>query len=121
MSNYQVLIAAVLISFVLSGAVILALANTMRDILRQLCPQQQAADFWLRYTTIMLTIAPLLLVLLADMFSSFKDPLDTLRVAVIAVLAGLLLGLHTIGRRLNQFVAPHSPSRRAAEHSLKPQ
>lgn len=44
MNNYQILIAEVFISFGLSGAVILALANAMRDILRQLCPQEQAAD-----------------------------------------------------------------------------
>lgn len=56
----------------------------------------------------MLTIAPLLLVLLTDMFSNFSDPLDTLRVALIAVLAGLLIGLQIIGKRLHQFVAADS-------------
>lgn len=106
MSSYHVFFAEVLISLVLSGLVIISLSNAMLKILGQLCPQQEAADFWLKYTKVMLTIAPLLLVLLVQMVSYFNDPLDSLRLGLIAALAGLLLGLHTIGKRLNQFIKP---------------
>ncbi|WP_135622427.1 hypothetical protein [Solemya pervernicosa gill symbiont] len=53
-------------------------------------------------------IFPLLLVLTVDVVTHFSDPLETLRVALIAVLFGLLLGLFSIGRRIPQFVVTTS-------------
>jgi hypothetical protein len=46
---------------------------------------------------------PLLLVQMVDMVSPFRDPIDSLRLALIAILGGLLIGLHLIGKRLKQF------------------
>lgn len=59
----------------------------------------------------MLMIAPLLLVLTVDMFTDFSDPMDSLRVALMAALGGLLIGLYSIGKRLGQFVTiPQLPA-----------
>lgn len=82
----------------------------------RICPDEQAALFWLSYTKVMLMIAPLLLVLMVNMFSHFSDPMDSLRLALIAALGGLLIGLHSIGRRLGQFVA--TPQKPGAQHDI---
>ena len=62
----------------------------------------------------MLVIAPLLLVLVVDLFSNLSNPLDSLRLALIAALGGLLAGLYTVGKRLGQFVVTPAKTRSEA-------
>jgi hypothetical protein len=38
------------------------------------------------------------------MLTHFSHPMDSLRLALMATLAGLLIGLYSIGKRLGQFV-----------------
>ncbi|MBT9529294.1 MAG: hypothetical protein IV111_03885, partial [Pseudomonas sp.] len=38
------------------------------------------------------------------LFAHFSNPMDNLRLALMAALAGLLLGLHSAGKRLGKFV-----------------
>ncbi|MBI3149152.1 MAG: hypothetical protein HYZ17_11640 [Betaproteobacteria bacterium] len=110
MNAYFLLFAESLISVVVSLAVLYVLSGPLVNVLVRICPDEQAAVFWLCYTRVMLTIAPLLLVLAVDMFTHFSDPLDSLRLALMAVLGGLLIGLLSIGKRLGQFVtAPRQP------------
>ena len=52
--------------------------------------------------------APLLLVLVVSMFARFSDPLGSVRLALVAALAGLLIGLLSVGRRMAPFVKPSS-------------
>lgn len=104
MNAYFLLLTEILMSIAVSLAVLYVLANPLVNVLSKICPDQQAAVFWLNYTKVMLMIAPLLLVLSVDMFSHFSNPMDSLRLALIAALGGLLLGLHLIGKRLGQFV-----------------
>lgn len=104
MHSYVQLCAAAFVSVAVSFAVLRALSGPLMNILCRVCPDEQAAAFWLSYTKVMLTITPLLLVLMADMFASFGNPLDSLRLALMAALCGLLIGLHLIGKRLGQFV-----------------
>jgi hypothetical protein len=56
----------------------------------------------------------LLLVLTVEMFTHFGDPIDSLRLALMAALGGLLIGLYSIGKRLGQFVATPQQPRGAA-------
>lgn len=101
----------VLISISVSFTVLYVLSRPLRDVLFRICPDEQAAAFWTRYTKVMLLIAPLLLVLAVDLFTHFADPLDTLRLALMATLGGMLLGLHSVGKRLGRFVtAPQQPA-----------
>lgn len=110
MNAYLLLCVEALTSIAISLAVLYVLSQPLLDILARICPDEQAAAFWLSYTKLMLMIAPLLLVLAVDLFSHFSDPLDSLRLALLATLGGLLLGLRTIGKRLGQFVqAPNIP------------
>jgi len=104
MNVYILLFAESLISIVVSLAVLYVLSGPLINVLGRICPDEQAAVFWLSYTKVMLMIAPFLLVLLVDFFTRFSDPMDSLRLALMAVLAGLLFGLHAIGKRVGQFV-----------------
>lgn len=106
MNAYFLLFAESLISIAVSLAVLYVLSGPLVNILGRICPDEQAAVFWLSYTKVMLMIAPLLLVLSVDLFTRFNDPLDSLRLALMAALAGLLIGLYSIGKRLGQFVMP---------------
>ena len=110
MNAYLLLFVESLTSVAISLAVLYVLSRPLLNILARICPDEQAAAFWLSYTKLMLMLAPLLLVLAVDLFSHFSDPLDSLRLALLAALGGLLLGLHAIGKRLGQFVrAPQNP------------
>lgn len=104
MNAYIQLFAAAFISAAVSFAVLRVLSGPLMNILSRICPDEQAAAFWLSYAKVMLMIAPLLLVLTVDMFAHFRDPLDSVRLALMAALGGLLIGLRSIGKRLEQFV-----------------
>lgn len=103
------LFAAALISAAASFAVLPVLSGPLMNILSRICPDERAAAFWLSYTKAMLMIAPLLLVLTVDMFAHFRDPLDSVRLVLMAALGGLLIGLRSIGKRLEQFVKMPEP------------
>jgi hypothetical protein len=110
MNSFFVLFAELLISVIVSLMALRALSGPLINVLCRICPDEQAATFWVSYTKIMLMLAPLLLVLLADMLTNFSDPISSLRLALIAALAGLLMGLYSVGKRLGQFVTvPKQP------------
>ena len=112
MNSLFLLLAESLTSIAVSLAVLYVLSDPLVRVLGRICPDEQAAVFWLRYTKVMLVIAPLLLVQMVDMVSPFRDPMDSLRLALIAILGGLLIGLHLIGKRLKQFeTAPQNSGR----------
>lgn len=104
MNAYFHLLAEVLVSIAVSLGALRVLSLPLVNTLSRICPDEQAAVFWLNYTKVMLLIAPLLLVLTVDLFTDFSDPLDSLRLALMATLSGLLLGLFSIGKRLGRFV-----------------
>jgi hypothetical protein len=90
-------------SVALSLAVLYAISRPLTNVLNRICPDEHAAAFWLGYTRVMLMIAPLLLVLTADMFSFFSTPLDTWRFSLIMALGGILISLYMVGERIKQF------------------
>ncbi len=104
MNSYLLPLFEILMSTAVSLTVLFVLSTPLVNLLDRICPDQQAAAFWLSYTKVMLMIFPLLLVLSVDFFTHFSDPIDSLRLAMIAVLGGLLIGLHSIGKRLALFV-----------------
>ena len=87
-----------------SAAVLYTLSTPLKETIEQICPNEQAARFWLTYTRIMLVIAPLILVLIVDMMTNFASPIDSLRMTLLATLGGLLIGLHRVGLKLGRFV-----------------
>ena len=114
MNAYFLLFAESIISIAVSLAVLRVLSVPLVKVLGRICPDEQAAIFWLSYTKVMLMIAPLLLVLTADMFSQFSDPMDSLRLALMSTLGGMLVGMHSIGKRVGQFVTMPNQSWRSS-------
>jgi hypothetical protein len=104
MNAYSLLFAQFLISAILSLAVLFVLSRPLVSVLCRVCPDDQAAAFWLSYTKVMLVIAPLLFVLVTGLFTHLNDPLDNIRFTLIATLGGLLIALRAIGKRLGQFI-----------------
>lgn len=105
MNAYALLVAESLLCVAASLAVLYALSRPLMNVLARICPDEQAASFWLSYTRIMMLLAPLLMVLTVDLFTHFSNPMDSLRLALIAALGGLLAGLHAVGKRIGQYVS----------------
>jgi hypothetical protein len=105
MNAYVLLVSESLLCLAASLAVLHALSRPLMNVLSRICPDEQAASFWLSYTKLMLMLAPLLMVLTVDLFTHFSNPMDTLRLALIAALGGLLAGLHAVGKRIGQYVS----------------
>jgi len=106
------LLVAALVSVSMSLAVLRLLSRPLARVLTRICPDEAAAAFWLSYTQVMLTIAPLLAALAIDGYAHTDQPLVAIRLTVMAALVGLLVGLYAVGRRLGQFV--RLPDARAA-------
>lgn len=99
MSDINLLFIEVVISMIASITIMLLISQPLKAALIDLCPTEKQANFWLAYTRTMLLISPLLLVLLIN--STHKgDTFSDLRSAFIATLAGLLIGLIVIGRKM---------------------
>lgn len=110
MNTHYLLPLELLICVLMSLAVLRVLSGPLSNVLERICPDKPAAIFWLSYTKLMLMCVPLLLVLTVDLFTHFSNPMDNLRFALMAGLAGLLIGLHSIGKRLGQFVVLPKPA-----------
>ena len=104
MSPFIQLLMATGISVSLSLAVLGLLSRPLAHVLARICPDEPVAAFWLSYTQVMLTIAPLLVTLAVDWFAGTAQPLTAVRLTLMAALVGLLIGLHAVGRRLGHFV-----------------
>lgn len=104
-------ITEILISLGLSTAVLFAISRPLMNALLDLCPTEKQAAFWLSYTRTMLLLAPLLLVLVVDGTQMYENTLDNIKVALMAALAGVLLGMIIVGKRI--FI----PAVRQCEHN----
>lgn len=104
MYPYLMLLLELSISAAASAAVLHTLTVPLRQTLEKVCPDEQSAGFWLTYTKVMLVITPLMLVLIVDLFNRYSSPMDSLRMAMLATLGGLLIGMHRIGGKLGRFV-----------------
>ena len=110
MHNELLLALELLISLAMSLAVLRVLSRPLVNILHRLCPDEPSAIFCLSYTRVMMMIGPPVLVLTVDLLTRFSTPAVKLRFALMAALAGLLIGMHAIGQRLGRFVTlPPSP------------
>jgi hypothetical protein len=110
MNSYILLFAESFISIAVSLTVLQVLSRPLVNVLGRICPDEEAAVFWLSYAKVMLIIAPLLLVLTINIVAQFSDPMNSLRLALMAALGGLLIGLHSLGKRLGHFITtPQQP------------
>ncbi len=98
------LLMAALTSVSLSLIVLGLLSRPLARVLVRICPDEPAAAFWLRYTQLMLTLAPLLATVAVDWVAGSAPAASVVRLTLMAVLVGLLFGLHAVGRRVGLFV-----------------
>lgn len=110
MNTYFLLFTECLFSLAASIVVLCALSAPLMNTLDRICPHEQAAGFWLRYTKILLVLFPLLLVFMVNTFTGFSDPLHELRFALLMSLAGLLFGVNAVGRRMGRVVGIQAPA-----------
>jgi len=112
MNATVLLLTELLVGIATSLAALHVISHPLGQVLCRVCPDEQAALFWQSYTKVMLLIAPQLLILLVGLLTHFSDPLDTLRLTLIATLSGLLVGLSAVGKRLGRFiVVPPTPGK----------
>ncbi len=102
-----------LLSIGLSLLILRVLNRPLAGLLERLCPEVAAATFWRSYAQVMLTLAPLLCVLLLDLFVVGGELGAKLRYGLIASLGGLLFGLWLIGQRLARFIEAADAARSA--------
>lgn len=99
MSDINLLLIEAVISLIASITIMFLISTPLKAALIDLCPTEKQAIFWLAYTRTMLLISPLLLVLFIN--STHKgDTFSDLRSAFIAALAGLLIGMIVIGKKM---------------------
>ena len=102
------LLTATAISIACSLLVSTFLSKPLYQLLGDLCGTDQRASFWHRYTSIMLLIVPLLMVMLFYQVDSTIDP-QLLRRTFICVFLGQVLALTTIGFKLAGFIQKMPP------------
>lgn len=102
--NTYLLLIEMAISVAASLAVLRALATPLVRALEKICPDEASAGFWLSYSQVVLVIVPLILVLLMGWIARYGSAQESLRMAMLATLVGLLLGLQRIGARLLRFI-----------------
>ena len=108
MSPLPMLLAELAVSVVASTVVLLVLSRPLVKVLMRICQNEDSANFWLSYTRLMLLIAPMLLVACVEFLSRFSEPMVCVRLALMAILGGLLLGLHIVGNGISQSIRPVS-------------
>jgi hypothetical protein len=105
MNTIVPLAAGVFLNLLISIAVLASLSMPLRNVLVDLCPTTKQAEFWLNYTRIMLLLAPLLVVLIVDNLFASHNLLQSLKIASIASLSGLILGLVIVGTKVFESIA----------------
>ncbi len=100
MNSLNLFFTEISISLVLSLLTLLILSKPLINILEDLCPTQKQAAFWLVYTRMMLIISPLLLVLIVSVMAKSQNNIESIKVSLIAALAGLLIGMIIVGKKI---------------------
>lgn len=96
------------ISIACSLLVWLFLSKPLYQLLSDLCGAERRALFWHHYTSIMLMIVPLLMVMMFFHTGSGFDP-QLLRRTLISALLGQVIALTTIGFKLAGFIRKEMP------------
>ena len=100
----ELIIFAVQLVIVLSMSVfVLALIKPyLKDVLKDTCGTEHSAEFWVRFTQLMMVIAPLVIVIFfADLQNSeqiLTQPAYILKQTLLQTLVGELIGLTFLGR-----------------------
>jgi len=124
MNELIVFLVQIAIAFFMSLLVLHLLNPFLRDVLRDTCGTEHSADFWTRFTQLMMVIAPLVIVIFNAELSSgtgllqIAKPAYILQQTMLQTLLGSLVGLMFVGRIIYRAVLETVERDRAA---LQPQ
>ena len=92
----------VIAALIISGIVLAYLRPALNKAIDALCTKQEDTHFWQRYTVLMMTITPIILMLMFSDGRSFENyqNADELRTNLLLILLGQFLGLVIVGRTL---------------------
>ena len=93
------------LSLAISAIVINILQRHLAALLQRLCQDATAAAFWRDYTWLTLVLVPLVFLIISDWLFSKADLVNSLRVSLLSILAGLLFGLIKIKRHIDRFIS----------------
>lgn len=93
-----------MLSLVISTIVIHTLLRHFTVLLQRLCQDATTAAFWKDYTRLTLVLVPLVLLILTDWLFTDASIVDSLRICLLSIFAGLLLGLIKIKRHIDRFI-----------------
>ena len=93
------LVSAIIVSFLVSTAILLALVKPLRQVLGVICRGGESTAFWVSFTTVMLYATPLFFAVLWTPFYDVSMVL-AIRTAVLAALFGSIAGVIIIGLKI---------------------
>ena len=99
MNEYIQFLINILISLILSIAVIAQVNRALFDMLQKLCPTGQQARFWQAYVKTLLCMLPLCMVFIIDIQMQLTG-LAQIKMVLTTALAGLLVGLVVLGLQM---------------------
>jgi hypothetical protein len=100
MDSLSALALAIVISLVFSTIVMIVMTEPLRGVLRQLCLDNNAAAFWIPFTTVMLYVTPLFFTMLFESAVLVPNLVNTLRTALAASLFGGFAALLVVGYQI---------------------
>lgn len=99
MNELYPLISAIVVSLLVSTAILLTIVKPLRQILAQLYKSGEATPFWVSFTIVMLYVAPLFsAVMWTPIYQT--SMVHSLRSALIATLFGAIVGMLIVGYKL---------------------
>lgn len=102
MSALFLMLLHVLAALLISAVVLAYLRPALNKTIDAMCTKEEDTNFWQRYTVLMMTITPVILMLMfsdGQSFMNYQDA-DELRVNLLLILLGQFLGLVIVGRTL---------------------
>ncbi len=102
MSALFLMLLHVLAALMISAIVLWYLRPALNKTIDAMCTKQEDTNFWQRYTVLMMTMTPIILMLMFSDGRSFMNyhDADELRVNLLLILLGQFLGLVIVGRTL---------------------
>jgi hypothetical protein len=99
MTHLTLFATEIVLSTVLSLAILWRLQGQLRDVGRALCDQGGiGADFWIAYFQLMVLIAPQMVVAYFSRAAQFHGGVDQIQFSIFLVLAAQFAGLALVGR-----------------------
>jgi len=102
MNELSIFAIQLVIALTMSIIVLSLIKPYLKDVLKDTCGTEHSAEFWARFTQLMMVIAPLVIVIFFSGFQSSEQiltqPAYILKQTLLQTLVGELIGLALVGR-----------------------